>query len=216
MISLSDFFDSPYFTALEVLVVAVSAQLLLKVIAHANNFPTGLSARKTNAIFYRTKFWLKHTQRYPRPAIDMRREWSVKRAKKPFKVEPSMPQNVFLGMLPMIANMGPMLLVNFLLAGKVALVLPFEIPEPLRALFQYGLSPRQEPDNHLVTAFGLYFLINSCATVLLSFVPMANKKKNFYGPNSNYQNYSDLLITEKHTWELETAEDELLALIDRK
>lgn len=216
MISFSEFVDSTYFTALEIFLVVFSAQLVLKVIAHANNFPTGISAKRVNAVFYRTKYWLKHISRYPTQAIDMRRAWSVKRATQDFKVEPSMPQNVFLGMLPMIASMGPVLLVNMAIPGKVALRLPFEIPAPFRTLLQYGLPPRADADNSLVSSFGFYFLLNSCATVLLSMIPMANKKKNFYGPSSNYQNYSDLLVTEKHTWELENAEDELLALIDGK
>ena len=216
MIGFGEFVETPYFTALEILIVILCAQLILLIIGHSNNFPTGIDAKKVNAIYLRTKFWLKHINRFPRPAIDVRRAWSVKRADKEFKVEASMPRNVLLGTLPMIANLGPVLLVNLLLNGKVVLRWPFEIPVFLRSLLQYGLPAKENADNHLMSAFGLYFLLNSCASLVVAMIPMANKRKEFYGPSSNYQNYSDMLVTERHKWELDNAEDELLELIDKK
>ena len=216
MLSLDDFAQTPFFTAIELFSVVLAANIVQMVVSHWNNFPTGACARKVNSTYHRIKFWLKNIGRFPRPAVDMRRSWSVKRAEIPFKYEASLPQNVFIQVLPMFTNWGPVLLVNTLLYGKPALVCPFEIPYVLRSLLQYGLPPHLDADNHIISAYGLYFLLNMCIDLFAAVVPMPTKRKEFFGPSSNFKNFSDLLVTEKHVWELENAEDELLAMIDRK
>jgi hypothetical protein len=45
-------------------------------------------------------------------------------------------------------------------------------------------------------------------------IPMAGKKKEFFSPKDNYRNFSHLLVSEQHKWELDGVEDELLAKID--
>ena len=116
----------------------------------------------------------------------------------------------------MITNMGPTLWVNFGLNGLTALRLPFEIPSPLRGMLQYGLSFSNASDTHLVSAFGLYFLMNICNTLIAGIFPMAQKPKETYGPRDNLSNFAEILATEEDYWELENAEDELLAKIDLK
>ncbi|KAH0787796.1 hypothetical protein GPJ56_008319 [Histomonas meleagridis] len=118
--------------------------------------------------------------------------------------------------LPMIANMGPTLWVNFALNGLAALTLPFEIPTPLKGILQYGLPQGASSDSHLVSAFGLYFLMNICSNLIAGIFPMAQKPKDVYGPRDNLANFADILASENGKWELENAENELLEKINSK
>lgn len=216
MMDFSEFADTPFFTALEIFIVVFCGQLIELVVSWSNNAGGGPNAKKTDGIFHRAKFWLKHVSRFNRAGIDMRRSWSRKRAEEPFKAEQAIPRNVFLTTLPMLSGMGRMLLINFALAGRPAARLPFDIPWVARGLFQYGMPQTAEFDPRLVSAFGFSFLVNICAPLMAAIFPAVAKKRRIYRPDANFQNFSDLLVTEKHEWELEKAEDELLALIDEK
>jgi hypothetical protein len=211
----TEFVLSPFFTALEVIAVVLSAQLIVLVVSRSSNFSPGPVTKKSSAAFSRTKHWLKRISRYNKPAIDMRRTWTTRRADQEFPTDQAdFPKNPFMALVPMIANLGPTALVNMVLSDRPTLRLPFDIPGPLRRLFQYGLPQTMEPDHRVMSALGLYFLLNCCSSVIAAMVPLVPKRKALYGPRNNYQNYSDLFLSEKHAWELETAEDELLAKID--
>jgi hypothetical protein len=213
----NEFLLSPFFTSLEVIVVSLSGQLILLVMSRSSNFSPGPLTKKNSASFARTKHWLKRISRYNKPAIDMRRTWATRRADEEFKTEPAdVPNNPFLMMLPMLANIGPTVLVSMVLSDRPTLRLPFDIPVPLRHLFQYGLPQGTDPDPRIMSSFGLYFLLNCCSSIIAGIVPLVPKRRSLYGPANNYRNYSDLLVSEKHNWELDTAEDELLAQIDAK
>lgn len=213
--NLAEFCETPFFTAIEMLIVIFSTHLITMTLAHRRNSQSNPDILKAKGIFRRTKYWIKHINRFPRPAIDIRRSWAIKRAEKPVKAG-GPPANPFLGMLGMIAGFAPTILVNMRLSGKPALVCPFIIPQPLRSLLQYGLSAEVGSDNRIISAFGLFFLLNTCIELFVEVIPMPSKREAAVDPSGNYKNSADLLLTEPHKWELENAEEELLAMIDAK
>jgi hypothetical protein len=212
--SLNEFADTPFFTALEILLVCVGCQVILTVISHSSSYQATSITKKNTAIFLRTKHWLRRINRFSKPALDIRRSWTIKRADEEFQSEAVMPSNPMLMMLPFIANLGPSILANYVISDRPALRLPFDIPGPLQRLLQYGLPRRIADDHRMVGAFGFYFMLNCCSALFAGVLPMAGKRKKMYGPKDNYKNFSDLLVSEQHRWELEGAEDELLAVID--
>ncbi|KAK8882206.1 hypothetical protein M9Y10_044847 [Tritrichomonas musculus] len=216
MISLNDFLGSYYFTAVEIFVVCMSAQLILQVVKYSNDHPNGLISRKNNAVFYRVRFWRKFINRYSRPAIDIRRSWALKTSEKRMQMEPAIPDNPFMVFLPQLASIGPNLFASFLVGDKPALRLPFIIPPVLRPLLQMNLKPELDADNHIVSGFGLFIILTGCQYVFIQILPMANKLKRFFTARDNLKQYANFLVTEEHHWELENAEDELLAMIDEK
>jgi hypothetical protein len=213
--SFNEFCDTPFFTALELFLVSIAGQVVLQIISHSTTFQATSIIKKNTAVFLRTKHWLKRINRYSSPGLDVRRSWTIKRSEEEFKSDTVMPTNPMLMMLPFIANLGPSVLANWVLSDRPALRLPFDIPGPLQKLFQYGLPQRIADDHRIVGAFGFSFLLNFCSAAIAGVLPMAQKRAKVYGPKDNYKNFSDLLVSEQHHWELEGAEDELLAVIDQ-
>lgn len=216
MLSIEDFLGSYYFTAVEVLVVSLCATLINLVLQHANDFPTGPISRRNNAIFHKARFWKKYINRYPRPAIDIRRSWCFKFSDRKMKSEVAIPSNPFTMMLPLITNMGVNLFMSLYLGSRPALRLPFEIPHLLKPLFQMSLKAEYDSDKYLMSAMGLFLVLTGCQYVIVQILPMANKHKKFFGSRDNLKQYANFLVTEKHHWELEHADEELLAMIDEK
>lgn len=213
----TEFVESPYFIALEVFLVCFVSALCSKIMKYSNLAPSGIISRKTNAVFLKIIHWTNNACRFPKVALDLRKSWALKRADKPFQRDTSLPNaNPFMMMLPMLANFGPTLLINFYLQAKPALRLPFEIPPQLRSFFQYGLPPNLDADNHIVGAFSFYFVMNLCSQVFINFIPMASEPKETYGPNSKIHYYADTLVVTNEPWELENADQELLDMIDQK
>jgi hypothetical protein len=214
MLSFSEFIDDPYFTALEILIVCLCSQLILAILSRTPQFQSGIEGKKTNTVFLKTKYWIKHISRYPKQAVDVRRSWALKRSEEEFKAEPPMPSNPLLSLLPMIANMGPSILVNFAISDRIALHLPFAIPRPLRGLLQYGLQQTQAVKDTDVSAFGLYFFMNLCSSLFIGMIPFVGKKREWHGPKDNYRSIVHEFVSEHHEWELDDAEAELLKKID--
>jgi hypothetical protein len=212
--SFSEFSETPFFTALEIFFLSVASRLILQIIGHMNTFrPTPITKKNTGA-FLRAKHWLKWVNRFSPPAVDVRRSWTLQRADEPFQNDSVMPSNPMLMMLPTLAGIGPSIVANWMLSDRPALRLPFNIPGPLQRLFQYGLPPRFADDHRIVGAFGMYFAMNFCSALLAGIFPIHQKRKPLFGPKDNYRNFSDLLISEQPGWELDRAEEELLAIID--
>ncbi|OHT12372.1 hypothetical protein TRFO_17860 [Tritrichomonas foetus] len=217
MISIDEFLESYYFTALEVFVVSIFSQVIFLYIKLYNNISNGPISRRNNALFYRTKFWIRNNFKYCRSAIDIRRTFALNKMEKPLRADKFVfPENPFLMILPMLFGMGFSLYMSFSIGSKPALILPFEIPPLLKKFLQYGFPSNFEVDNYTVSAYGLYLALQTCSELFALMVPMGKAFKMTYTNKSNYKQYANRLAADPHKWELENAEDELLAMIDSK
>jgi hypothetical protein len=240
MISLTEFFDSPFFTALEVLIISLSSELIGQFTRSRRALESGAITCRNIAISGRTRLWLKNKRRYHRSAFDVRRSWAIKTSGEDWKTEAVTPANPFWMMLSTVANFGPWVLVSYALSERPALKLPFEIPPLLRGIAQAGMPPYVD-EPQFIGAMPLYMMLNIAGKVFVGLLPLQEsaldelpitddrmtqkenkkllrflaKRKQLPPPQKQtYLQLVDTLVSEDHEWELEGVEDELLAKID--
>jgi hypothetical protein len=240
MPTLNEFLDSPFFTALEVLIISLASELISQFTKHRRAIESGAVTQRNIAMSARTRLWLKNKHRYSRPAFDVRRSWALKCSSEEWKAETVTPASPFWMMLSSVSSIGPWILVSYALSERPALIVPFDIPSILRGLLQAGL-PAYLDDPRVVGAMPLYMMLNIAGKAFIGLFPLQdsalddlpvtdekmknkeNKKllrflarrKQLPPPQKpTYMQLVDTLVSEDHVWELENVEDELLAKID--
>lgn len=212
MIDINELLDHPFFTTLEVLILCLSSQLIMRVFSNSNNNrPTGQISKRNNSIFHKIRHWTKYNSLYAPDAHNVRKSWALKKSEKPLPREPQIPNNVFMMLLPLISNFGPSLIVFQLLGDKPTLQFPCKIPGIFKMLLQNGLK---EPDNYTISAIGFYFMLNICCSVIIDILPFPQKGKEVFTAQENLETYANMYVAEPYKWELENSEEQLLAKIE--
>jgi hypothetical protein len=213
--SFDEFLETPFFTALEVILLCTCGQLVQQVLARARQVRgTAISKRRTG-VFQRTKHWQRHLDRFSPAALNTRRTFSIKRAEEPFQSETAMPTNPMLMMLGSICSFGPPIIVTWVLGHRPALQLPFDVPRPLQGFIHMGLSGADLEDTRLMGVCALYFVLNTCSSLIAGLFPIEKQPARVIPASRDYKFLSDSLVGEKHRWVLEDAEEQLLARIDK-
>jgi hypothetical protein len=212
--SFDEFLETPFFTAIEVIVLCTCGQIIQQILGRSRQVRGTAITKRRTGVFQRTKHWQRHTDRYSPSALDVRRSFSIKRAEEPFESEAVVPKNPLLMTLTSICSMGPPIIVTWVIGRRPALRLPFDVPVPLQGFIHMGLSGADLDDGRVVGVCALYFLLNTCASLIAGLVPVEKQRAAVIPPSRDYKSLSNVLVSEKHEWALEDAEDELLAQID--
>ena len=214
---LQKFLDSDFFTAIEMFLIMIFTAIIQRLIAHQVIRSSSSSTKKRTSIFQKIDHWTRNKNLFSQDAFNIRSSWAMKIAKKPVPQNQNIPNvNIINQFIGMVSNFAPMLIANFLLTGKKALLLPFDVPVVLRKFLQNGISPNEEVDPRTVTVFGLYFFLGMCSEVFSILIPVVNPLAKVYGPKDSLQIPVDDFIVQEYKWDLENVENELVQLISQK
>jgi len=214
---LHEFLDSDFFTGLEMFLVVIFCAIIQRFLIHQVVRSTNAASKKRTSQFQKIDFWTQNKNKMAPDAFNVRGSWAIKEGKKKVQQNQAMPNiNMLNQLIGMVSNFAPMLIANFLLSGRKALTLPFDVPSVLRKFLQNGLPPNEESDPRVVTVFGLNFFLGMCSEVFALLIPVIHPISKVYGPKDLLQIPADDFVVAEHQWELENAEKDLVALIDQK